>query len=154
MVSQQKTGKRNTLRTSLASTAVTLFCTTYTRKESWSVLPDSTGVSRSGCLLLLLAAVHQSKGVLTMVLRGQNTVISQCSAVVIAYKRLTPTILLINIIEFYAPPGTLAACLSEVSATCRSMKNESHPAYLHVLVVASSCVEHHKILIWPDGGLD
>lgn len=100
MVSQQKTGKRNTLRTSLASTAVTLFCTTYTRKESWSVLPDSTGVSRSGCLLLLLFAVHQSEAVLTTGFRGQNTVIfSERSAVLIAYKRLTPTILLINIIE-------------------------------------------------------
>ena len=30
-----------------------------TRQESWPVLPDSTSLSRSGCLWLLLAAVHQ-----------------------------------------------------------------------------------------------
>ena len=30
-----------------------------TRQESWSVLADSTGLSRSVCVWLLLATVHQ-----------------------------------------------------------------------------------------------
>ena len=45
-----------------------------TRQESWPVLPDSTSLSRSGCLWLLQAAVHQSEAMLTADFRGKKTV--------------------------------------------------------------------------------
>ena len=43
-----------------------------TRQESWPVLPDITSLSRSGCLWLLLAAVHQSEAMLTAGFRRQK----------------------------------------------------------------------------------
>ena len=53
----------------------------YTRQESWPVLPDTTSLSKSGCLWLLLAAVHQSEATLTAGFRGQKTITGQRFAV-------------------------------------------------------------------------
>ena len=39
------------------------------------MLPDSTSLSKSGCLLLLRATVHQTEAMLTAGFRGQKTVI-------------------------------------------------------------------------------
>ena len=46
-----------------------------TRKGSWPVCQTALNLLRSGCLWLLLAAVHQSEAMLTAGFSGQNVVI-------------------------------------------------------------------------------